>query len=97
LVQVPAVWLVAALAVLGLALGSRWATAGWVVLVAFFLVGPLAELLQLPAWVADLSPYSQVPKVPAEPFTIGPELALTGVAAAVLATAWGRYRTRDVG
>ena len=66
LVQIPAVWVVAGLALLGLARGSRWAVAGWAVLVAFFLVGPLAELLRLPGWVADLSPYSHVPKVPAE-------------------------------
>jgi ABC-2 type transport system permease protein len=97
LVQIPAVWVVGALALLGLAQGSRWAVAGWVVLVAFFLVGPLAELLRLPGWVADLSPYSHVPKVPADPLAIGPELALTAVAAAVLATAWWRYRTRDIG
>jgi ABC-2 type transport system permease protein len=97
LVQIPAVWVVGALALLGLAQGSRWAVAGWVVLVTFFLVGPLAELLQLPGWVADLSPYSHVPKVPAESLTVGPELALTAVAAAVVAAAWWRYRTRDIG
>ena len=76
LVQIPAVWVVGALALVGLALGSRWAIAGWVVLVAFFMVGPLAELLQLPGWVADLSPYSHVSKVPAESLAIGPELVL---------------------
>ncbi len=97
LVQIPAVWVVAALALLGLAMGSRWALAGWVVLVAFFLVGPLAELLQLPGWVADLSPYSHVSKVPAESLAVGPEATLTLIAALVVATAWWRYRTRDIG
>jgi ABC-2 type transport system permease protein len=97
LVQIPAVWVVGALALLGLAQGSRWAVAGWVVLVAFFLVGPLAELLRLPGWVADLSPYSHVPKVPAESLTLAPELALTVLAAGVVAAAWWRYRTRDIG
>ena len=97
LVQIPAVWVVGALALVGLAQGSRWAVAGWVVLVAFFLVGPLAELLRLPGWVADLSPYSHVPKVPAESLTIGPEVALVALTALLLATAWWRYRTRDIG
>ncbi len=97
LVQIPAVWVVGALALLGLAQGSRWAVAGWVVLVAFFLVGPLAELLQLPRWVADLSPYSHVSKVPAESLALGPELVLTALAAAVVGAAWWRYRTRDIG
>ncbi len=97
LVQIPAVWLVGALALLGLAHGSRWAVAGWVVLVASFLVGPLAELLELPRWVADLSPYSHVSKVPAESLALGPELVLTALAAAVVGAAWWRYRTRDIG
>ena len=97
LVQIPAVWVVGALALVGLAQGSRWAVAGWGVLVAFFLVGPLAELLQLPGWVADLSPYSHVSKVPAESLAIGPELVLIALAAVLVATAWWRYRTRDIG
>ena len=107
LVQIPAVWVVGALALLGLAQGSRWAMAGWVVLVAFFLVGPLAELLQLPGWVADLSPYSHVPKVPAESLAIGPELVLTawprrpwrGLVALPARDIGGRYAslaTRDI-
>lgn len=97
LVQIPAVWVVGALALLGLSLGSRWALAGWGVLVAFFLVGPLAELLQLPGWVAGLSPYSHVPHVPAERAALGPEVALAALAAAVVGTAWWRYRERDIG
>jgi polyether ionophore transport system permease protein len=97
LVQIPAVWLVGGLALLGLAQGSRWAMAGWVVLAAFFLMGPLAELLQLPGWVAGLSPYSHVSKVPAETLSVLPELWLTALAALVVATAWWRYRERDIG
>jgi ABC-2 type transport system permease protein len=57
----------------------------------------VAELLKLPGWVAGLSPYSHVPKVPADPFSVGPLLALTAAAAVVLATAWWRYRERDIG
>lgn len=97
LVQIPAVWVVAALALLALSWHSRWAVAGWGLIVAFFLVGPLAELLQLPGWVAGLSPYSHVPKVPADPVTVGPLLGLTAAAAVVVATAWWRYRERDIG
>ena len=48
---------------------------------------------ELPGWVAGLSPYSHVPKVPAEALRLGPELALTAIAAALLATAWWRYRS----
>jgi ABC-2 type transport system permease protein len=97
LVQIPAVWVVAALALVAVALRSAWAIAGWVLVVVFFLLGPLAELLQLPGWVAGLSPYSHVPKVPAEPFHLGPELVLTLLATLLVVTAWWRYRERDIG
>jgi ABC-2 type transport system permease protein len=97
LVQIPAVVVVAGLALLALAQGSRYAVLGWAFVVAFFLVGPVAELLKLPGWVAGLSPYSHVPKVPAESFGWTPELVLMALAAALLATAWWRYRTRDIG
>jgi ABC-2 type transport system permease protein len=97
LVQVPAVWVVAALALVGLALGSRYAVAGWGFVVAFFVVGPVAELLKLPGWVAGLSPYSHVSKVPAEALAVGPEIVLTVLAAVLVATAWWRYRERDIG
>jgi len=97
LVQVPAVWVVAALALLGLSLGSRYAVVGWGLVVAFFVVGPVSELLDLPGWVAGLSPYSHVSRVPAESLAATPEIVLTVLAAVLVATAWWRYRERDIG
>jgi hypothetical protein len=35
--------------------------------------------------------------VPAESLAIGPELALVALAAVLVAAAWWRYRTRDIG
>jgi len=60
-------------------------------------LGQLGELLRLPQWAIDLSPYVHVPRMPAEPFAAGPSLALTGLAAALLVASWWRYRTRDIG
>jgi ABC-2 type transport system permease protein len=97
LVQVPAVWVVAALALLGLSQGSRYAVGGWGFVVAFFVVGPVAELLDLPGWVAGLSPYSHVSRVPAETLAGTPEIVLTVLAGVLVATAWWRYRERDIG
>ena len=85
------------LGLVALAQGSRYAVLGWAFVVAFFVVGPVAELLKLPGWVAGLSPYSHVPKVPAEPFAWTPELVLTAIATVLVATAWWRYRERDIG
>jgi ABC-2 type transport system permease protein len=88
---------VGGLALLAAAFRSRWAIAGWGLVMAFFLLGPLAELLRLPGWVAGLSPYSHVPKVPAEPLRVAPEVTLVVLATLLVVTAWWRYRERDIG
>jgi ABC-2 type transport system permease protein len=97
LAQAPAIWLVTAIAAAAYALKSRWAVLGWAFLVAFLSLGQLGELLELPRWAIDLSPYVHVPRMPVEPFTGGPLLALTGLAAALLFVSWLRFRTRDIG
>jgi polyether ionophore transport system permease protein len=66
-------------------------------LVAFVTVGQVGELLQLPAWVIDLSPFTEVPRMPVEDFAWTPELLLALVAAVLLAGSWVRYRWRDIG
>jgi ABC-2 type transport system permease protein len=70
---------------------------GWAFLVAFLSLGQLGELLELPRWAIDLSPYVHVPRMPVEPFTAGPLLVLTALAAALLLVSWLRFRTRDIG
>lgn len=97
LAQAPAVWLVTAIAIAAYTLRSRWAVLGWAFLVAFLSLGQLGELLRLPRWLIDVSPYVHVPKMPVEPFTAGPLLVLTGLAVALLTGAWWRFRSRDIG
>ena len=60
-------------------------------------LGEIGELLGLPAWVVDLSPYTHAPRMPLADFEIGPAVVLSAVSAAVLALSWWRYRTRDIG
>jgi ABC-2 type transport system permease protein len=97
LAPVPAVWLTAAIALLCLALGSRWALLGWGVLAFFVTVGLVGELLSLPGWLVGLSPYDHAPLVPSEPVAWGSELVLTALALVALALAWWTYRSRDIG
>ena len=47
--------------------------------------------------MTDLSPYSHVPAVPAEPWEWGAEGGLVAVAVALLGLAWWRFRERDIG
>jgi ABC-2 type transport system permease protein len=97
LAQAPAMWMVVALAVLCFSWRSRWAVLGWGVVVLFATLGQIGELLGLPGWVLDLSPYSHAPRMPLEDFALAPALVLSALAAAVLAVSWLRYRSRDIG
>jgi ABC-2 type transport system permease protein len=47
--------------------------------------------------VTGLSPYTHIPAMPAEAFQGAPAAVLTGLAAACIAAAWWRYRSRDIG
>jgi ABC-2 type transport system permease protein len=97
LAQGPAMWTVASLAVLCFALRSQWALLGWGVVVVFATLGQIGELLGLPQWVLDLSPYSHAPRMPHADFAATPALVLSAIAAALLAVSWLRYRSRDIG
>lgn len=96
-VQLPAVWLVAALAVAAYSLRPTWAPAGWVLLVGFVTLGQLGELLDLPSWVVGVSPYVHVPRLPTEALDPAPLAVLTVAAVAVGAAACLRFSVRDVG
>ena len=97
LAQAPAMWTVVALAVFFFAWRSAWAVVGWGVVVLFATLGQIGELLGLPGWVLDLSPYTHAPHMPLEAFRAGPALVLSAIAAALLGVSWLRYRSRDIG
>ena len=97
LAQAPAVWTVASLAVLCFALRSRWAPLGWGFVVVFATLGQIGELLRLPDWALDLSPYTHAPRMPLEDFALGPAVVLSVIAAVLLAASWLSYRSRDIG
>jgi len=60
-------------------------------------IGLFAQLLNLPDWVVDISPFQHVPAMPADDFELGPLLALTGVAAALAIVGVAGFRRRDAG
>jgi ABC-2 type transport system permease protein len=97
LAQGPAMWATTALAVLCFAWRSQWAVLGWGVVVLFATFGVIGELLGLPQWMLDVSPYSHAPRMPLEDFRFGPALVLSAIAAVLLAASWLRYRSRDIG
>ncbi|MFJ4109017.1 ABC transporter permease [Oerskovia enterophila] len=96
LVQVPAALVVAGLVLVLYGWWPRLVALGWGIVTLVLVVGQLGDLLGLPQWVRDLSPFTHVPQVPLDPFALGPVLALTAVAAALFAVAYVGFGRRDV-
>jgi ABC-2 type transport system permease protein len=98
LVQLPAVWLLAglALALVGV-LPHAAVAASWVVLSLCVLITEIGVSLQLSQWTLDLSPFTHVPKLPGAPAAATPLLWLTALAAVLLAVGLRGMRTRDIG
>jgi ABC-2 type transport system permease protein len=99
LVQLSGIAVIGAIVVAAAALIPRWAGVGsWAILTAAILAGPLfGTTLKLPQWAQDLSPFTHVPRVPADALTAAPMLVLAALALAGLAVGYAAFRRRDLG
>jgi ABC-2 type transport system permease protein len=97
LAYTPAIWLLVGLTVALVGLAPRAAAAAWAFLTVCFVVGMLGQLLALPNWVQDVSPFQHVPQLPAADLTVAPLLVLTAVAAGLTAAGLAGLRRRDIG
>ncbi|MFD7629032.1 ABC transporter permease [Streptomyces sp. NPDC059851] len=97
LAQLPAVWVIGALAALLHGAAPKYAPGAWALAGAALLLGWIGPALNLPQTVLDLSPFAHLPKLPgAQDLTWTPLLALTGLAAALLAAGLTALRRRDL-
>jgi ABC-2 type transport system permease protein len=97
LVMAPAVWLVVAVPLALIGLRPRWAApVSWLVLVWCVLTGYFGQVLGLPDWLAQTSPFGHVPLWPAQPLRAAPLVVLTVLALALLVAALLGVRRRDV-
>jgi ABC-2 type transport system permease protein len=97
LVFVPAVWVLVGLTAALIGAVPRWSVLPWAVLGACFVIGMFGQLLDLPAWVEDLSPFQHVPSYPAADVQALPLALLTALAAALTAIGFAGLRRRDFG
>jgi ABC-2 type transport system permease protein len=97
LAYTPALWVLVALAFLVFGLAPRAVAVVWAVFGLFVVIGFLGELLQLPSWLMDLSPFQHVPAMPAEGFSPTPLVLLIAVAAAVVGAGAVALNRRDIG
>ncbi|MGK3647161.1 ABC transporter permease [Pseudarthrobacter enclensis] len=93
----PAALVFAAVAALAFALAPRWAAAaGWAVLALALVLGQFGELLALPPWLQDLSPFRHSSAMPIEPFNAPGALLMSAVVLCTAAAATWVIRERDL-
>ncbi|MEV7089320.1 ABC transporter permease [Streptomyces sp. NPDC093085] len=96
LVQLPAIWLLGALAAALYGTLPAATPAAWAATALTLALGWLGPALDLPDPVLDLSPFTHLPRLPGEPMTWPPVLWLTAVAGALAAAGLAGLRRRDV-
>jgi ABC-2 type transport system permease protein len=97
LVQVPAALALGGFVVAAFGLVPRWAgTLAWVALAGSLVMGQLGALLKLPQWALDISPFTHVPRMPAEAFSATPVGWLLAAAVALAAVGFVAFRRRDL-
>jgi ABC-2 type transport system permease protein len=96
LLHLPAVWVCVGMALAFVGLAPRWTGFAWGVLIAFFALGEFGELLELPGWLVDLSPFGHLPLLPGGELGWTPLVLLTLVAGVLIGTGLGGIRRRDI-
>jgi ABC-2 type transport system permease protein len=96
-VQLPAIWVLAALTVAVFGLAPRRAPAiGWAALSVCVVLGQIGAALQLSQALLDVSPFTHIPRVPGGSVTVLPLLVLTVVTVALVAAGLAGFRRRSV-
>jgi ABC-2 type transport system permease protein len=96
LAYTPATWLIVGLTFALVGVVPRAAPAVWAVVALCFVIGMFGQLLDLPQWASDLSPFEHVPQLPAADFTAVPLAILLTLAAALIALGFWGLRDRDI-
>ncbi|WP_248958832.1 ABC transporter permease [Sphaerisporangium perillae] len=96
MVQLPAVWVLAAITVLLFGALPRLAAIGWGPLVICLLFGLVGTAMGLDQRVLDISPFTHLPRLPGGEFGVAPLVWLVAIAAGVTAAGLTTLRRRDL-
>ncbi|MEO3782341.1 ABC transporter permease [Actinocorallia sp. B10E7] len=96
MVQLPAVWLIAAICVALFGLLPRLTALSWAAVAAAGIIMVFGAALDLSQTVRDLSPFSHVPRIGSADFTPVPLIGLLIVAAVLTALGLAGFRRRDL-
>lgn len=96
-VQIPAALALGGFAIAAFGLTPRWAgSLTWFALAVALVMGQLGTLFDLPQWLLNLSPFTHVPRVPADAFVVAPVLWLLVAAVGLGALGVAAFRHRDL-
>ncbi|WP_204806686.1 ABC transporter permease [Mycobacterium riyadhense] len=95
-VQLPAVWLLAAVTVGLFGVVPRFAPVAWGVLVSFIALYLLGSLSGLPQWLLNLEPFAHTPRVGGGDFTAIPLLWLLAIDVVLIVMGAIAFRRRDL-
>jgi ABC-2 type transport system permease protein len=95
-VQLPAVWVLAGVAVLLVGVLPRLTGLAWGALAVSLGLGLIGGALGLNHWLVDVSPFTHTPKAPASPVSAEPVVLLLAVAVLLLVAGLAGLRRRDV-
>jgi ABC-2 type transport system permease protein len=93
----PAVWVVLAVALLLYGALPRFTGLSWAALIVFLLLGEFGDLLNLPDWLINLSPFAHLPAMPGGTLEWTPLVGLAVVAAVLGGVGIAALRRRDFG
>jgi ABC-2 type transport system permease protein len=94
--NIPAVWLVTAMAFALFGLLPRATALVWIVPIYAFMAWFLGSLLQLPDWMMNLSPFDHIPLVPVEDLRLLPLVIMISLTTALVAVGLAAFRRRDL-
>jgi ABC-2 type transport system permease protein len=94
--QLPAIWMLAAVTVALFGLVPRFTPAAWGVLVAFIALYLLGSLAGLPHWLINLQPFTHAQRTPDQPFDATPVILLLLIDAVLLVVGLLAFRRRDL-
>nr|WP_228473561.1 ABC transporter permease [Streptomyces calidiresistens] len=92
----PALWMTVGVAALLIGWAPRASVVAWAMPVGAFVLGYLGGLLDFPQWLINLSPFTHVPRLPAQEMAWTPVLVLTALAAGLLWLGLLGLRRRDL-
>jgi ABC-2 type transport system permease protein len=94
--QLPAIWMLAAITVALFGLVPKFTPVAWGALVAFVAVYLLGSIAGLPHWLIDLEPFVHAQRAPGEAFRAAPVGWLLVIDAALLGLGLLAFRRRDL-